>query len=140
MTEKLPSDISERETIFSLNAQVESFLNTVEAQASEDYSQSNQPDRISSASMSANNLDGTPQENDGTSHSFAEGGSRPSRVSSMGRKEIIEQFEPGIYVTLIQLSNGTKIFKRVRFRYLQKPLFFPNYRAPLDHFFYSFRD
>ncbi|KAI3692771.1 hypothetical protein L6452_32594 [Arctium lappa] len=32
-----------------------------------------------------------------------------------GVKEVIEQFEPGVYVTLLQLSDGTKIFKRVRF-------------------------
>nr|GMD77280.1 PH, RCC1 and FYVE domains-containing protein 1 [Ipomoea batatas] len=114
MTEKLPSDISERETIFSLNAQVESFLNTVEPQGSEDSS-SLPPDRISSGSESPHNIDGTPQENNGVSHSIAEGGGRPSRVPSMGRREIIEQFEPGIYVTLIQLSTGSKIFKRVRF-------------------------
>ncbi|GAB4843118.1 hypothetical protein Ancab_013094 [Ancistrocladus abbreviatus] len=29
--------------------------------------------------------------------------------------EVIEQFEPGVYVTVIQLRDGTKIFKRVRF-------------------------
>lgn len=130
MTEKLPSDISERETIFSLNAQVESFLNTVEPQGSEDNS-SLSSDRISSGSESPHNIDGTPQENNGVSHSIAEGGGRPSRVPSMGRREIIEQFEPGIYVTLIQLSTGSKIFKRVRFRYLQ------NHHFPT---FYSFRD
>jgi hypothetical protein len=31
--------------------------------------------------------------------------------------QLIEQFEPGVYVTLIQLKDGTKVFKRVRFRY-----------------------
>jgi hypothetical protein len=38
-----------------------------------------------------------------------------------GEVQLIEQFEPGVYVTLIQLKDGTKVFKRVRFRYL--PLF-----------------
>ena len=37
-----------------------------------------------------------------------------------GEKEVIEQFEPGVYVTVLLLPNGTKIFKRVRFRYLSK--------------------
>lgn len=50
----------------------------------------------------------------------AENGSR-SPISSTplteGEKQVIEQFEPGVYVTLVVLSNGTKIFKRVRFRY-----------------------
>ena len=34
-----------------------------------------------------------------------------------GEVQLIEQFEPGVYVTLIQLKDGTKVFKRVRFRY-----------------------
>ncbi|KAL5222691.1 hypothetical protein ABZP36_027404 [Zizania latifolia] len=32
-----------------------------------------------------------------------------------GEVQLIEQFEPGVYVTLIQLKDGSKIFKRVRF-------------------------
>ncbi|KAH7845215.1 hypothetical protein Vadar_022303 [Vaccinium darrowii] len=39
----------------------------------------------------------------------------PKSPKSEGQREVIEQFEPGVYVTLIQLHNGTKIFKRVRF-------------------------
>jgi len=31
--------------------------------------------------------------------------------------EVVEQFEHGVYVTLIQNPDGTKDFKRVRFRY-----------------------
>ncbi|MQL88679.1 hypothetical protein Taro_021245 [Colocasia esculenta] len=31
-------------------------------------------------------------------------------------REIIEQFEPGVYVTLVLLPSGVKAFKRVRFR------------------------
>lgn len=31
-------------------------------------------------------------------------------------KEVIEQFEPGVYVTLILLQNSTKVFRRVKFR------------------------
>jgi hypothetical protein len=31
--------------------------------------------------------------------------------------EWIEQFEPGVYLTLVSLRNGTKELKRVRFRY-----------------------
>lgn len=33
-----------------------------------------------------------------------------------GEAELTEQFEPGVYITYIQLSSGIKIFKRVRFR------------------------
>lgn len=38
-----------------------------------------------------------------------------SRHNKRG-KEVIEQFEPGVYITAILLQDGTKIFKRVRFR------------------------
>ncbi|KAF5752393.1 disease resistance family protein [Tripterygium wilfordii] len=34
---------------------------------------------------------------------------------SEGEKEIIEQFEPGVYVTFVQRRNGGRNFKRVRF-------------------------
>lgn len=44
--------------------------------------------------------------------------SEASTARNDGEKEIIEQFEPGVYVTFIQRPSGTKIFKRVRFRYL----------------------
>ena len=58
------------------------------------------------------------------SHHSAEHGSISDESSTMrnGKKEVIEQFEPGVYVTVILLQNGTKIFKRVRFRYLSKYL------------------
>lgn len=46
-----------------------------------------------------------------------ESGSKSKPASADGRKEVIEQFEPGVYVTLIQQGNGAKIFKRVKFRY-----------------------
>jgi hypothetical protein len=39
------------------------------------------------------------------------------KYGTHGEVQLIEQFEPGVYVTLIQLRDGTKVFKRVRFRY-----------------------
>lgn len=58
------------------------------------------------------------------SHQSSENASRLPESSTMrnGEKEVIEQFEPGVYVTVLLLRNGTKIFKRVRFRYLSKQL------------------
>ncbi|KAJ8434834.1 hypothetical protein Cgig2_022113 [Carnegiea gigantea] len=38
-----------------------------------------------------------------------------STSRSEGSKESIEQFAPGVYITYIQLRNGTKVFRRVRF-------------------------
>ncbi|KAK8955810.1 Ultraviolet-B receptor UVR8 [Platanthera guangdongensis] len=46
-----------------------------------------------------------------------ENGLRSPRTStnSHGEVQLTEQFEPGVYVTLAQLRDGTKVFKRVRF-------------------------
>ena len=33
-----------------------------------------------------------------------------------GGKEVMEQFEPGVYMTVIVHPDGTKVFKRVKFR------------------------
>ncbi|KAK7374036.1 hypothetical protein VNO80_07460 [Phaseolus coccineus] len=38
-----------------------------------------------------------------------------SRSIKEGETQVIEQFEPGVYVTLIAKPNGVKVFKRVRF-------------------------
>ncbi|XP_068327784.1 PH, RCC1 and FYVE domains-containing protein 1-like isoform X2 [Pyrus communis] len=38
-----------------------------------------------------------------------------SSTSHREQKEVIEQFEPGVYVTLLQQQNGTRNFRRVKF-------------------------
>ncbi|CAL9124126.1 unnamed protein product [Musa textilis] len=50
-------------------------------------------------------------------HSIDNGLKSPpsSRQSSDGETELVEQFEPGVYITFIQLRSGIKMFKRVRF-------------------------
>ncbi|GAB2265983.1 hypothetical protein Dimus_001014 [Dionaea muscipula] len=47
----------------------------------------------------------------------AEDGTRASQATMNNERarEVIEQFEVGVYVTTIRLRDGTKIFKRVRF-------------------------
>ncbi|KAL5990575.1 hypothetical protein ACLOJK_011477 [Asimina triloba] len=35
--------------------------------------------------------------------------------SNEGEAQVVEQFEPGVYVTLLQRQNGAKMFKRVKF-------------------------
>lgn len=62
----------------------------------------------------------TETRND-ASHQSTDNGVRSPELSSMnhtnvGEVQLVEQFEPGVYVTLVQLPNGTKIFKRIRFR------------------------
>ncbi|KAK4340645.1 hypothetical protein RND71_039146 [Anisodus tanguticus] len=125
MTQELPPDISEGPAIKSIHAQVESFLNTFGNQVSEDnsslppdtsYSQQKPTHRNNLSSESVNhwdaadNVDGTVRENHGQSAPESVSGS--PKASREGQKEVIEQFEPGVYVTLLQLTNGTKIFRR----------------------------
>ncbi|KAL0391973.1 UNVERIFIED_CONTAM: PH, RCC1 and FYVE domains-containing protein 1 [Sesamum radiatum] len=69
-------------------------------------------------------IEGTPEEINGSSvsdrkgviqSSTDSGSGTPPAAKTEGQKEVIEQFEPGVYVTLVVRANGTKIFKRVRF-------------------------
>lgn len=54
---------------------------------------------------------------DGGIQPSTDSGSKSKPASADGRKEVIEQFEPGVYVTLTTMENGAKVFKRVKFRY-----------------------
>ncbi|CAL9194639.1 PH, RCC1 and FYVE domains-containing protein 1-like isoform X1 [Musa acuminata AAA Group] len=61
---------------------------------------------------------GVPDNRESTSqHSIDNGLKSPpsSRQSTDGEAELVEQFEPGVYITFIQLKNDIKMFKRVRF-------------------------
>lgn len=70
-----------------------------------------------------------PQESNGSSLSNAEAvnpsqsfendskSANSSRPGKEGETQVIEQFEPGVYITLIVKPDGVKVFKRVRFRY-----------------------
>ncbi|XP_011074548.1 uncharacterized protein LOC105159244 [Sesamum indicum] len=69
-------------------------------------------------------IEGTPEEINGSSVSDRKGMNQssgdsgfgtPPAAKTEGQKEVIEQFEPGVYVTVVVRANGTKIFKRVRF-------------------------
>lgn len=56
------------------------------------------------------------------SQSAAEGGAHSRNSSSQhcidngNGEELTESFEPGVYITYIQMRSGVKIFKRVQFR------------------------
>ncbi|KAH6816288.1 Regulator of chromosome condensation family protein [Perilla frutescens var. frutescens] len=142
ITNKLPPEISESESFKSLQAQIESLLEIIRLQASEDNStipeyqnhsdkttlhiiSNYKEDDLNTAVQDMLQIVGrAATEANGSSVSFAkathqsssENGSGTQESAKMeGQKEVIEQFEPGVYVTLIQLANGTKIFKRVRF-------------------------
>ncbi|KAJ0792979.1 putative brevis radix (BRX) domain-containing protein [Helianthus annuus] len=100
LTEKLPPD---DESIKALTFKLDDFLQSA---PSRKFSNRKHPKVEESEEV--------------TSHNESSAGetSKDGRAHSAEKKEVIEQFEPGVYVTLIQLSNGTKIFKRVRFRYM----------------------
>lgn len=146
ITNKLPPEISENESFKSLHAQIASLLEIIRTQASEDNSvlpgHQNQSDKTtlhSSSNYKEDHLNTGSQdmsqhvgrsstETNGSSVSYAkatnqsssENGSVNQEAARMeGQKEVIEQFEPGVYVTCLQLANGTKIFKRVKFRYVR---------------------
>ncbi|KAH7685694.1 Brevis radix (BRX) domain-containing protein [Dioscorea alata] len=69
---------------------------------------------------SHSNQSAITETSNGASHQSTDNGVRSPELSSMnhtnvGEVQLVEQFEPGVDVTLIQLPNGTKIFKRIRF-------------------------
>lgn len=138
ITENLPTEVSESESFKSMNAQVESFLKSCVTEATQ--SNSSLPPKAAgqrkshskTVSVSEFNekvyhgsddhlneagISDTSPDTEGAAQPRAESGSRSGASTSGGPKEVMEQFEPGVYVTLLQLGNGTKIFKRVRFRY-----------------------
>ncbi|CAI9118169.1 OLC1v1019701C4 [Oldenlandia corymbosa var. corymbosa] len=129
VTEKLPSDISEKESFQSMQTQVESFLENIGPVELETGSSS--PPNVSHVENNVNTPrfqeiqqnSETPRGANGSPISdTTEGAAQPSTEnrppsSKASAREVIEQFEPGVYVTLLQLSDGTKIFKRVKFRY-----------------------
>ncbi|CAN8324471.1 unnamed protein product [Cochlearia groenlandica] len=56
--------------------------------------------------------DSSRLQGEANSSSSSSSSSSPSKA---GGKELIEQFEPGVYVTYVLHKNGGKIFRRVRF-------------------------
>ncbi|KAL1544520.1 protein Brevis radix-like 1 [Salvia divinorum] len=110
--------ISESDSFKVVQAQVESLLHISGALASEGSSlRPPEPTR----ELNTQNIYKASVDNNGSSI-----GNTQSRLegvpgtfetaSAKAQKEVIEQFEPGVYVTLHQLSNGTQFLKRIRFR------------------------
>ncbi|KAI4318034.1 hypothetical protein L6164_025846 [Bauhinia variegata] len=99
-TESESSKLQEQETKENVDA--------VGANPSQDGG--NTPEKSKTPSVSSTEGAMPPQS--------VENGSRSpdhSRDGIEGGKQVIEQFEPGVYVSLIVLPSGTKLFKRVRF-------------------------
>ncbi|KOM57902.1 hypothetical protein LR48_Vigan11g093500 [Vigna angularis] len=53
----------------------------------------------------------------------SEDGSRSSPPGNQGEVQVIEKFAHGVYVILMLQPDGTKIFKRVKFRYVYLSIF-----------------
>ncbi|CAH1427218.1 unnamed protein product [Lactuca virosa] len=109
LTEKLPPELSDDEAFKAVTSKVNEFLQS-DITSSKRIRSRKYTDENNGSSSSG-------QTTESTSQTSRQSSSRLPRYPSRReeKKELIEQFEPGVYVTLIQLSNGTKIFKRVRF-------------------------
>lgn len=138
MTEKLPPEVSESEAFKSLQARTEEFLKSsnessllTSLERIQDHGDSAQ---VSYPSQDGGNIpDGNrpsaSKSRDDEHHPSSEDGLKSHdaavrRIS--GGKEVIEQFEPGVYVTLVQLGDGSRVFRRVKFRYSSVLLFSRN--------------
>ncbi|RZC85704.1 hypothetical protein C5167_026378 [Papaver somniferum] len=119
MTETLPADVYDSETLRAMHSQVEALLQTNGMDTSKTSSF-----RFRSSGADHQHMDKPPLANGSfrpsTSaiipHQSNENGVTTPRISSANTGvEVTEQFESGVYITLVQLLNGTKIFKRVRF-------------------------
>ncbi|WCJ20720.1 Regulator of chromosome condensation (RCC1) family with FYVE zinc finger domain [Euphorbia peplus] len=137
-TTQLPPDVQEIESFKAMNGQIETLLRTYEKSESFYLAERSESDRRlasnrtplirDSSSLNQQAADFSNDEGsirrpghrpslstDSISHDGAEQDSRQNSLPSKKEGESIEQFEPGVYVTFIQRSNGVKIFKRVKF-------------------------
>ena len=125
----MPPEVSESEIFRAMHTQAEAFLNIHGTSGAS----SSLPASLESSDMQDNRVEdnvdaaaAVPSNDSGSSREAApqqssENESRSSEASAIrggGEKEIIEQFEPGVYITYVHHRNGGKIFRQVRFRYL----------------------
>ncbi|KAF8014375.1 hypothetical protein BT93_H0267 [Corymbia citriodora subsp. variegata] len=133
--ESLSPEAHNNEKFNTLCAQVETFLNTdamPENSCSSSVNVDNDQHRLSmdqadTVGMNDSLNDNQTSTNEDSGTSSMQGAvpqqntenSSNSNSSSVMRKEglsqVIEQFEPGVYITVDVLPNGVKAFKRVRF-------------------------
>lgn len=120
----IPPEIYESETFKMMQHEVEAFLNTSEAQGSkfssfpkntdlrENHVDARVTDSLSTQKINKNSLESEAlQENSEISSKSLDASTSQSPIE----KEIVELYEPGVYVTCLLLQNGAKIFKRVKF-------------------------
>nr|KYP38655.1 putative E3 ubiquitin-protein ligase HERC2 [Cajanus cajan] len=119
MIEKLPSEILDNESWKTVLTRAEDFLkenlefeSPLTSSSVDPLSQDgeNVPQESNNSSLSNNETSMPSQNSENDSRS-----QESSRSSKEGETHVIEQFEPGVYVTLIVKPGGVKVFKRVRF-------------------------
>uniref|UniRef100_A0A452ZR06 E3 ubiquitin-protein ligase HERC1 n=1 Tax=Aegilops tauschii subsp. strangulata TaxID=200361 RepID=A0A452ZR06_AEGTS len=127
LVDKVPAEFSD--SIKDLQSQSEKYLTGQCSHSPEAISGHEQPrlpiggmHEITHHGRSASmvNLDGSSLTSESPCHRFMDSNGRAPgdfapKYGTHGEVQLIEQFEPGVYVTLIQLRDGTKVFKRVRF-------------------------
>ncbi|KAL6849003.1 hypothetical protein ACP4OV_021586 [Aristida adscensionis] len=121
IADKVPSDVAD--SLRTLQSHSERFLTGQSSQSSEVTGPSGLglPGLSSSRhhkSASMGNLGMLASES--PCHRIMENSSKANgdfapKYGTHGEVQLIEQFEPGVYVTLIQQRDGNKVFKRVRF-------------------------
>ncbi|KAK6929770.1 Brevis radix (BRX) domain [Dillenia turbinata] len=126
--EKMPPEACNSRTFKAMHAKVEAFLDTYRTLISKetsmqdqmvgDHREVNGVRDFSEESTTQDNGSSLPETKESVVQPNTENNSRSLKTSpstSVGQTQVIEQFEPGVYVTVILLQNGTKIFQRVRF-------------------------
>lgn len=117
--EKLPPEVSDSDTFKELRTQAADFINTSIGRSSLELEQQYAADKTSldfESSKMEDNKGEDPGEAEPQNSSESHSRSPESSTMRSGQKEVIEQFEPGVYVTLLQLQNGARVFRRVKFR------------------------
>ncbi|KAL6185113.1 hypothetical protein ACLB2K_041248 [Fragaria x ananassa] len=118
--ERLPHEVSDNNSFKSLLAEADEFINTSSGRSSLELGQLGAPDRPSLAHGSSKREDNRVDDHVVSADTQSSSGSssklpESSTTWTEGQREVIEQFEPGVYVTLLQLPNGARAFRRVKF-------------------------
>ncbi|KAK1418881.1 hypothetical protein QVD17_28031 [Tagetes erecta] len=122
LTEKLPPKISIDETFKDLIDKAKYYINahgneatTSQSPLKSGQTDGNEDDEINKSAQDDENATGvsTQENNESSSNNSSEAASQNENNERV--IEVIEQFDPGVYVTVLQQLDGTKLFKRVRF-------------------------
>lgn len=125
---------SETSSSIPSNLETDQLNTTTDINASDDNTAKPQEQKLEdcedAAGVNSSQDGGEVQENVGSSTSSGGSAMPPqsskhgssslnsSRPRKGGEDEDVDRFAPGVYVTFTVLPSGTKIFKRIRFRYI----------------------